>query len=117
MDEAQELARPPRRPRFRLRAPRFSLRALLVAVLLIAVAIPVGQCAWRRYVIYRDAQRYAALRAARTWNTGGSGSSAIDDSRGVPDDYIILVRTGNTFGCFIPRKQNQRGESTEYDWY
>jgi hypothetical protein len=85
-------------------------------VLLIGVAIPVGQRAWRRYVLYRDARQYAAMRSARNWQLGSPGSS-IDGGRGIPEDYVILVRRGNTFGCFIPRKQMQRGESIEYDWY
>src|SRR4030095_2735188 len=64
----------------------------------------------------RDARQYAAMRSARHWELGGL-SSSIDDGRGVPDDYVVLVRRGNTCGCFIPRKQMQRGESIEYDWY
>jgi hypothetical protein len=42
-------------------------------------------------------------------------SFVIDEGPGVPDDFAILVRQANTFGCFIPR--NQKGESVEYDWY
>ena len=101
---------------FRLPAPRFSLRALLGAVLLIGVAIPLGQRAWRRYVAYRDARQYAAMQNAKNWQLGRPGR-AIDGGRGIPDDYVILVRRGNTFGCFNPRNQFKRGESVEYDWY
>jgi hypothetical protein len=47
----------------------------------------------------------------------GIVSMAVDDMRPIPDDFVILVRRGNIFGCFIPRNQGKKGESLEYDWY
>ncbi len=108
---------PLRRSRWHALIPRFSLRALLVAVLLIAISIPLGQRAWRRYVEYRDAQQYAAMQDAKKWPPGQPNSVSIDDGRGIPNDYVILVRSGKTFGCFVPRNQYKRGESLEYEWY
>jgi len=117
---------PTPRSRFRLPAPRFSLRALFLAVLLVGVAIPLGQWAWRRYVLYRDARQYAAMQSAKNWgqyrslaadSSDGSDSHSVDGGRGIPDDYVILVRRGLTFGCFIPRKQFTAGESALFDWY
>lgn len=111
---------------FRLPAPRFSLRALFGVVLLIGVAIPLGQWAWRRCVLYRDARQYAALQSAKNWghyrslaadSSDGSDSHSVDGGRGIPDDYVILVRRGQTFGCFIPRQQFKAGESARFDWY
>ncbi len=96
---------------------RFSLRALLVAVALTAILIPLGQRAYRSYVHSRDAKAYALLQSTKTWGPPSDQSFAIDHGRGVPNDYIILVRSGNTFGCFIPRNQYKQGESAEYDWF
>jgi hypothetical protein len=108
---------PARRSMLRYLAPRFSLRALLIAVALTAVLIPLGQVGWRRYIRYSEARQYATLQAAKKWPIAALESFVIDEGRGVPDDFVILVRSGNTFGCFIPRNQFKKGESVEYDWY
>jgi len=96
---------------------RFSLRGLLIAVAVAAVAVQLGQIGWRRYVLYGETRQYARLQASKKWPVASLQSFVIDKGRGVPDDYVVLVRSGNTFGCFIPRNQNKKGESTEYDWY
>ncbi len=103
--------------RFRGLVPRYSLRALLVGVALTAALIPIGQIGWRRFARYSEVRQYATLQASRTWPVASLQSFVIDEGRGVPDDFAILVRQGNTFGCFIPRNQFKRGESVEYDWY
>jgi hypothetical protein len=106
--------------------PRFSLRALLLGVFVVAVLIQIGGFAWRKFIRYREAREYHVLQAPkssmveanlRAAANGSHKSSAIDYGRPIPDGFVILVRRGNLFGCFIPRKQHQRGESLEYDWY
>ena len=108
---------PARRSKFRYVVPRFSLRALLIAVALTAVLIPLGQLGWLQWVRYNEAGQYATLQAAKKWPIASLESFVIDEGRGAPDDFAILVRRGNTFGCFIPRNQFKKGESVEYDWY
>src|SRR5687767_14814256 len=101
-------------------APRFSLRALLLVVIAIAIAIPAGQSLWRRHVLQQDALKHAAMLATKqdfierqTAERIGAApgeksvSFAIDDGRPIPDDFAVLVRKGNVFGCFIPRRQHQ----------
>jgi hypothetical protein len=115
----------PRRTRFRALVPRFRLRTLLLAVLVVAVLIRVGLWGWPRYVLYRQGREYAELQATkqafveslRMRRSSNLPSASLDDSRPVPDGFIILVRRGDTFGCFIPRNQGAKGESLEYDWY
>lgn len=107
---------PTRASRIGSLVPRFGLRALLLAVVLVAVFVQLGQLGWRQFVRYQEAHEYATKQATKKWS-GSDASLAIDDSRGVPDDFVILVRRGNEFGCFIPRNQYKKGESLEYDWY
>lgn len=102
---------------FRARVPRYSLRALLVCVAVTAVMVQLGKIGWRRALVYREARQYSTLQAAKKWPISSLESFVIDDGRGVPDDFVILVRQANTFGCFIPRNQCKKGESVEYDWY
>ena len=97
--------------------PRYSLRSLLIAVTIAAVLVQIGPFAWRRFLGLREAGQNANLQAAKTWPSSSLKSYVIDEGRGVPDDFVVLVRRGDTFGCFIPRNQNQRGESAEYEWY
>jgi hypothetical protein len=108
----------PTRPwRLRARVPRYSLRVLLVCVALTAVMVQLGQLGWRRVLLYREVRQYSTLQAAKKWPIASLQSFVIDEGRGVPDDFAILVRQANTFGCFIPRNQFKKGESVEYDWY
>ena len=111
------------RARRRLRfVPRFRLRTLLLAILVIAVLIPTVQTAWRRYVIARDSREYAERQAdedayvERELARNGT-SSSVDRGRPIPDGFVVLVRQGNTFGCFIPDEQGQKGESLKYAWW
>jgi hypothetical protein len=104
------------RSRFRIPVPRFSLRGLMIGAAVIAVLVEVGHLAWPRLLRYREGRQYASLQSTKQWQMS-TGSFAIDDGRGIPDGFVILVRRGNTFGCFIPRNQNKKGESVEYDWY
>ena len=108
---------PARRSMFRALIPRYSVRALLIGVALTAVLVQLGQLGWRRFIHYREARQYATLQAAKNWPIAQLKSFSIDEGRGVPDDFVILVRRGSTFGCFIPRNQFKKGESVEYDWY
>ena len=108
---------PTRRWRFRARVPRYSLRVLLVCVALTAVLVQLGQLGWHRALLYREARQYSTLQAAKKWPIASLQSFVIDEGRGVPDDFVILVRQANTFGCFVPRNQVKKGESVEYDWY
>jgi hypothetical protein len=108
---------PTHRSRFRALVPRYSIRTLLVGVALAAVLVQFGPPCWRGFTRYREARQYATLQAAQKWPIAALESFVIDEGRGVPDDFAILVRRGNTFGCFIPRKQFKKGESVEYDWY
>ncbi|WP_425395752.1 hypothetical protein [Aeoliella sp.] len=105
---------------------RFRLRTLLVCVAVIAVLIPVSQYSWRRYVTYRDARDYAALQATKEdfveqqrkmQAEQESVSFGIDDSRPIPDGFVVLVRKGDVFGCFVPLEQGVKGESLKYKWY
>lgn len=105
---------------------RFRLRTLLVLVAVIAVLIPVSQYSWRRYVAYRDAREYDALQATKEdlvqqqkemREESGSTSYGIDDGRPIPDGFVVLVRQGDVFGCFIPLEQGFKGESLKYKWY
>jgi hypothetical protein len=99
------------------RLPRFGLRSLLLAVVIVAVLVQVVPLVWRRYVAYRHAREYATMQAAKKWPISSRESFAIDQGRGIPDDYVILVRRGDLFGCFIPRNQFKKGESVEIEWY
>jgi hypothetical protein len=117
--------------RYRTHIPRYRLRTLLLAVLVVAVLIRVGQWAWPKYVLYRQGREYAELQATKQpfielqreqlerdrRETPQVVTLAVDYIRPIPDDFAVLVRRGNTFGCFIPRKQGQQGLSVEYDWY
>jgi hypothetical protein len=96
---------------------RYRLRTLLIGVALAAVLVHVGQLGWHRYIRYREARQYASLQSAKKWPIAELSSFVIDEGRGVPDDFVILVRSGDTFGCFIPRNQFKKGESVEYEWY
>ena len=97
--------------------PRFSVRTLLIGVAVAAVLVHLGQLGWQRFVRYAEAREYAGLHAAKKWPIAGLDSFVIDEGRGVPDDFVILVRSGDTFGCFIPRNQFKKGESVEYEWH
>jgi hypothetical protein len=103
---------------------RYSLRALLMLMLLAAVLIPVGQRLWRQHVMRRDRQTYVTLQDTKVEQVEKARaqlqeglSTVIDGARPIPDDFVVLVRQGDTFGCFIPRNQFKKGESLEYDWY
>jgi hypothetical protein len=107
-------------------APRFGLRALLGAVVVVAVLVQLGKVYWPSVVRFVEARQYARLQAGeeafvikqrKQQEKDGSFSASIDKGRPVPDNFVILVRRGDVFGCFIPRKQGQKGESLEYDWY
>ena len=103
--------------RFRGLVPRYSLRTLLVGMALTAALIPIVQLGWP---ILSAIARPANTPASKLCGNGLLllvSLSVTDDGRGVPDDFVILVRRGNTFGCFIPRNQYKKGESVEYDWY
>ena len=106
-----------RRWPFRAPTPRFSLRALLTGVALAAVLVQLGQLGWHRFVRYCEGRQYASLQASKNWPIESRESFVIDEGRGTPDDFVILVRRGDTFGCFIPRNQFKKGESVEYEWY
>ena len=101
----------------RLFTARFSLRALLVAVAVAAGLLHFGRIGWRRYVVREETRQYSDLQATKKWPEASLQSFVIDEGRGVPDDFVVLVRSGNTFGCFVPRNQGKKGESAEYDWY
>lgn len=105
---------------------RFRLRTLLIAVALIAVLIPVTRYCWRQYVAYRDAHEYAALQATKLdfveqqrkmREESDSTSYGIDEGRPIPDGFVVLVRKGDVFGCFVPIEQGVKGESLKYKWY
>jgi hypothetical protein len=102
---------------FRVPMPRYSVRTLLIGVTLAAVLIHLGQLGWHRFIRYAEARQYSSLHAAKKWPIASLDSFVIDNGRGVPDDYVILVRRADTFGCFVPRNQFQKGESVEYEWY
>jgi hypothetical protein len=101
----------------RVLTPRYSLRTLLILIALSSLAVHFGPPLWQRYVRYTQARQYASLQATKDWPPGSPKSFAIDDGRGIPDDFVILVRRGDTFGCFIPHNQCQKGESVEYEWF
>ena len=104
-------------------APRFSLRTLMILVVVVAIAIPATREVWRRFVLSRDVADHSAMMATKAdiiadqVARSSSKSFAIDQGRPIPDDFVVLVRKGNVFGCFVPRKQHRTTESLEYDWY
>jgi hypothetical protein len=117
---------PAPRPRLLALVPRFGLRTLFVAVFVIAALVEIGLVTWPKLVRYFESRQYAALQAGkqpfvleqrRRQAADGSHSSTVDDGRPIPDGFAVLVRQGDTFGCFIPRNQWKKGESLEYDWY
>ena len=103
------------RSRSRRMLPRYSLRALLLFILFVAVMIPVCQLSWRSYIIHLENRNYTALQATkqafveRQRRESSGNRSAVDHGRPVPDHYVVLVRKGNVFGCFIPREQGRAG--------
>lgn len=125
-----EQTKPHRPLRFNL-VPRFRLRTLLFGVLLASVLIRAGQWAWPRYLQFRAGREYVALQATKDSEVlanheflkrgrlehPGMISRASDRSRPVPDNFVVLVRRGNVYGCFIPRNQHKSSEALEYDWF
>lgn len=104
-------------PRRRMISPRFGLRALFILVAVLAVLLSIAPSAWNRFVRYRETRQYASLQSTMQWPIASLESFVIDEGRGVPDDFAILVRQGNTFGLFIPRNQFKNGEAADCDWY
>jgi len=117
---------PSRRIRWFVGIPRFGLRTLFIAILVIAAITALAIVIRPRFIRFIECRQYATLQKAREpfvlqWRDNhakiGFPVDSVDNSRQVPDGFVILVRRGNTFGCFIPRNQRKKGESLEYDWY
>lgn len=106
--------------------PRFGLRALFIAILVIAAIAQLAIVVRPRLIRFVEGRQHATLQKTREslvlkWRNEhvrtGFPVDSVDNSRQVPDGFVILVRRGNTFGCFIPRNKRRKDESLEYDWY
>ncbi len=93
----------------RQRVFRFSLKSLLGAALLIGPITLLVPLAVRKYDSYQLASFASSCMPV------GATSNAVSEP--VHNVQIVLVRTGDTFGVFIPRLQDQDGNTLSYEFH